>query len=186
MNESSRRLKKGSPDDWPSLALMEFTMALAKAMAENDMKQKDLAEALDVSPPYISSVMSGNENLTVEQMSRLAEAAGGSLHLTIAPKGLYIRWVEDTFEEPATEAAVGPLLHSSEAALNLPGEYPMFAPSLESTSRLLQGPWVKVAAQNVSRPVQPHLPLVPSRSSGQKPLPPSRPMNLLDQKRRAQ
>ena len=41
------------------------------------MKQSDLAKILGASPPYISSVMSGNENLTAEQMSRLAEAVGG-------------------------------------------------------------------------------------------------------------
>jgi transcriptional regulator with XRE-family HTH domain len=185
MNEKPRRLKKGSPDDWPSLALMEFTMALAKAMAEIGMKQKDLAEALDVSPPYISSVMSGNENLTVEQMSRLAEAAGSSLHLTIAPKGLYIRWVEDTLEEPTTEMPIGPSLHSYEAALSTPREYPMFAPP-EATSRYrgvdrpLQDPWEKVAVQNVSRPARPPSFLTSSRSSNSKPLPPRRPVGLLN------
>src|ERR1044072_552539 len=95
MSEKSRRLRKGTPDDWPSFALLEFTMALSKAMAARGMKQKDLADVLGVSPPYISSVMSGNENLTVEQMSRLAEAVGCSLHLTVAPHGVYIRWVEE-------------------------------------------------------------------------------------------
>jgi len=89
---------KGSADDWPSLALLEFTVALARAMKANDMKQSDLAKILGVSPPYISSVMSGNENLTVEQMSRLAEAVGGSLHVTIAKKGVRIHWVEDDLE----------------------------------------------------------------------------------------
>jgi transcriptional regulator with XRE-family HTH domain len=79
--------------------------------ANNGMNQKALADALGVSPPYISSVMSCNENLTVEQMSRLAEAAGGSLHVTVAPKGVYIRWEEDTLEAPATEAAISPSLH---------------------------------------------------------------------------
>jgi transcriptional regulator with XRE-family HTH domain len=179
VSKNSRRLKKGSPDDWPSLALMEFTMALAKAMAASDMKQKDLAEALGVSSPYISSVMSGNENLTVEQMSRLAEAAGGSLHLTIAPKGLYVRWVEDAVEEPATETATAPALHGREAALN----QPMVAPPLESTSRLLQGPWPKATVQNFSRLEQP-LP-GPSRNPRQKPIPASALFNSLDQKRRA-
>lgn len=104
MKEQLRKLKNGSPENWPALALLEFTVALARAMKVKGMKQKDLAKALDVSAPYISSVMSGNENLTVEQMSRLAEAAGGSLHLAIAPKGLYIRWVEDTLEDTAEEA----------------------------------------------------------------------------------
>jgi transcriptional regulator with XRE-family HTH domain len=102
MSENPRRMEQGSASDWPSLPLLEFTVALARAMkANNDMKQKDLAKIMGVSPPYISSVMSGNENLTVEQMSRLAEAAGGSLHITIAEKGARIRWVEDTLEEAA-------------------------------------------------------------------------------------
>lgn len=109
MSEELRRLRKGSSDDWPSLALLEFTVALAKTMAANDMKQKDLARALDVSPPYISSVMAGNENLTIEQMSRLAEAAGGCLHLTIAPHGLRVRWVEDALEEPCNPTGEGTL-----------------------------------------------------------------------------
>lgn len=93
------RLEKGAPTDWPSLALLEFTVALARAMKTNDMKQADLAKALGVSRAYISSVMAGNENLTVEQMSRLAEAAGGALHLTVAEEGRLVRWVEDALED---------------------------------------------------------------------------------------
>jgi transcriptional regulator with XRE-family HTH domain len=98
MSEKPHRMGKGSADDWPSLALLEFTVALARTMQANGMKQSDLAKILGVSPPYISSVMSGNENLTVEQMSRLAEAVGGSLHVTIAKKGVRTRWVEDSLD----------------------------------------------------------------------------------------
>jgi transcriptional regulator with XRE-family HTH domain len=129
MTEKLRRLEKGGrPIDWPSLALLEFTVALARMMKANgDMKQKDLAERLGVSPPYISSVMSGNENLTVEQMSRLAEAAGGSLHLTIAPRGLYIRWVEDTLAA-APETMMISRVHSQETALSIPPSYPLSPP----------------------------------------------------------
>jgi len=47
--------------------------------------------------------MSGNENLTIEQMSRLAEAAGGSLHVTIAPQGVRIRWEEDVLRAEPDE-----------------------------------------------------------------------------------
>jgi len=109
MSEKPLRMRKGSIDDWPSLPLLEFTVALARAMQANGMKQSDLARILGVSPPYISSVMSGNENLTVEQMSRLAEAVGGSLHITIAKKGVRIRWVEDALE------AVIPITRGSES-----------------------------------------------------------------------
>ncbi len=98
MSAKPHQMGKGSADDWPSLALLEFTVALARTMKANGMKQSDLAKILGVSPPYISSVMSGNENLTAEQMSRLAEAVGGSLHITIAKKGVRVRWVEDALE----------------------------------------------------------------------------------------
>lgn len=99
MSENPHRLQKGPAGDWPSLALLEFSVALARMMKAKDMSQKALADALGVDPPYISSVMSGNENLTMEQMARLAEAAGGSLHVTIARKGVRIRWEEDVLEE---------------------------------------------------------------------------------------
>jgi len=167
VSERLNRLRKGTADDWPSLALLEFTVALARMMkASGDMKQKDLAEKLGVSPPYISSVMAGNENLTVEQMSRLAEAAGGSLHLAIAPKDVYIRWVEDTLEEPT--AAISPSPHSYKATLNMPMGYPMKAPPLPAArdrQGVMQDPWPKVD-QNILRPASS---LVSARSS--KPLP---------------
>jgi transcriptional regulator with XRE-family HTH domain len=182
MSEKLRRLRKGTPDDWPSLALLEFTMALSKTMAANNMKQKDLAKALDVSPPYISSVMSGNENLTVEQMSRLAEAAGGSLHLTIAPQGLYVRWTEDTINEQTTEAELSSPFHSSEAASNIPAKSSMFEPLPEATSsyhgggRLIPGPWSAVD-QNVPRPRQ--SPSFPASSRSSKPMPSRLPSPML-------
>ena len=176
MSERPNRLKKGTADDWPSLALLEFTVALARIMkASGDIKQKDLAEKLGVSPPYISSVMAGNENLTVEQMSRLADAAGGSLHLTIAPKGTYIRWVEDTLEEPT--AVISPSPYSYKATLNMPMEYPMKAPLPAARDRhsVIQGPWPK-ADQNIIRSAQPASSLVSAQNS--KPLPSRRPMDL--------
>ena len=185
MNEKLRKLRKGSPDDWPSLALLEFTVALARAMKAKDMKQKDLADALGVSPPYISSVMSGNENLTVEQMSRLAAAVGGSLHLTIAPQGLYIKWVEDT-PEAAAEAEISPSLHSREATLNIPVEFPVAAPLPEvinrrlGVERLAQVPSTGAAAPNASRPAQ-HPPRFAKRPAAPSPI--RRSVNLLDQGR---
>ncbi|HEX6899131.1 MAG TPA: helix-turn-helix transcriptional regulator [Thermoanaerobaculia bacterium] len=172
MSEKPNRLRKGTVDDWPSLALLEFTVALARMMKANgDMKQKELAEKLGVSPPYISSVMAGNENLTVEQMSRLAEAAGGSLHLTIAPKGAYIRWVEDTLEEPAVTMSPSPHSHK---ALNMPMEYPMpTRPTARNLQGVIQGPWPRVE-QNVPQSAQSASYLASSGNS--KPLPPRYPM----------
>src|SRR5579864_743901 len=97
---------KGSADDWPSLALLEFTTGLARMMKARakPMNQAQLARAMDVSAPYISSVMSGNENLTIEQMSRLAAALDCMIHIAVVEKDLRVRWIEDTLETCANAA----------------------------------------------------------------------------------
>ena len=141
MKQKLRTLRKGSPDDWPTLALIEFTVALARAMkASGNMKQKDLAEKLGVSRPYISSIMSGNENLTIEQMSRLAAAVGGSLHVTIAPRGLWVKWAEDVLEAPQEPAITSaPKLVSQNR------------PSMESPSTYSWPTMLSMPSQSASR-----------------------------------
>jgi len=97
---------EGSVDDWPSLALLEFTTGLARMMKARakPMNQAQLARAMDVSAPYISSVMSGNENLTLEQMSRLAAAVDCAIHIAVVKKDLRVRWIEDNLDTCADAA----------------------------------------------------------------------------------
>ncbi len=99
-------MDEGSVDDWPSLALLEFTTGLARMMKARakPMNQARLAKAMDVSAPYISSVMSGNENLTIEQMSRLAAAVDCTIHIAVVEKDLRVRWIEDTLDTCANAA----------------------------------------------------------------------------------
>jgi transcriptional regulator with XRE-family HTH domain len=95
-----RRLARGSVSDWPSLPLLEFTVGLASLMkARGNLSQADLARKLNVRPPYISSVLSGNENLTVESMSRIAAALGGEIHIAVTEKGEEVRWERDVLSE---------------------------------------------------------------------------------------
>jgi len=97
---------KGSADDWPSLALLEFTTGLARMMKAQGkpMNQAQLARTLGVSAPYISSVLSGNENLTIEQMSRLAATVDCAIHIAVVKKDQHVRWIEDTLD-PCANAA---------------------------------------------------------------------------------
>jgi transcriptional regulator with XRE-family HTH domain len=104
---TKRRLGKGEVQDWPSVAQLEFTAGLARAMRHQPtpLKQADLARLLDVSPAYISSVMAGHENLTLEQMSRLAAAVGCSVHVAVAAKDTWIRWEEDVLSPPDADVS---------------------------------------------------------------------------------
>jgi transcriptional regulator with XRE-family HTH domain len=95
-----RKLARGSVDEWPSLPLLEFTVGLASLMkARGNLSQADLARLLGVRPPYISNVLSGNENLTVENMSRIAAALNGEIHIAITEKGERVRWEKDELSE---------------------------------------------------------------------------------------
>jgi len=94
------KLARGSTNDWPSLPLLEFTVGLARLMStKGNLSQAELARRLNVRPPYISSVLSGNENLTVESMSRIAAALGGEIHIAVTEKGEQIRWERDVLSE---------------------------------------------------------------------------------------
>jgi transcriptional regulator with XRE-family HTH domain len=103
-------LSKGAINDWPSLQLLEFTVGLARRMqAKGNLSQAELARRLNVSPSYISSVLSGNENLTVETMSRIAAALDSEIHIAVTEKGEMVRWERDVLSESerAPDLSVG-------------------------------------------------------------------------------
>jgi transcriptional regulator with XRE-family HTH domain len=55
-------------------------------MAANRITRSDLARRLGVSPAYITKVLRGNVNFTVESMVRLVRAAGGEVKIQVAPR----------------------------------------------------------------------------------------------------
>jgi transcriptional regulator with XRE-family HTH domain len=70
---------------WSELAFLSFTEDLLKMMGE-EVSQAELARRVGVSRGYISRVFRGTENLTLETMTKLALAVGGSVRLSVAPK----------------------------------------------------------------------------------------------------
>jgi transcriptional regulator with XRE-family HTH domain len=98
LSKSRKRKKVTERGPWPALPLLEYTMGLARLLAARPMNQAALARAAGVDPAYISSVMSGNENLTAETMAKIASAAGGEVHVCVAEKGTRVRWIEDNLE----------------------------------------------------------------------------------------
>lgn len=48
-------------------------MAVLDYMDKVEMNQKELAEAMNVTPQYISKILKGNQNLSLETISKLEE-----------------------------------------------------------------------------------------------------------------
>lgn len=94
---------------WSRIAMRDFTDDLLKRMGVLKMNNAMLAEAAGVSPAYITKVLRGSENFTLETMSKLAMAVGGKVRIHIADQNARTHWA-DTIgmvaspAEPSTQA----------------------------------------------------------------------------------
>lgn len=79
-----------SPDYWSELAKLEFATALDEKMDAERITRSELAERVSTSKAYISKILGGYKNFTIDTMSKLAFAFGFRLK---------IDWVK--IDEPA-------------------------------------------------------------------------------------
>ena len=68
---------------WTHTAMREFVVAVLNRMEARDMSRALLAESLQVSPAYVSKVLRGEANFTLESMVKIARAVGGRLSVGI-------------------------------------------------------------------------------------------------------
>lgn len=74
-NELSRRKDR----KWLRYSSQIARRVLAVLREKQDLSQKDLESRIGVSPQYISKVLKGHENLTLETISKLSDALGVEL-----------------------------------------------------------------------------------------------------------
>lgn len=94
---------------WTRVAMRDFTEDLLTRMSVRKMNQAALAEAANVSPAYITKVLRGSENFTLETMTKLAMAVGGKVRIHIADESARTYWIDSISGvaprgEPATQA----------------------------------------------------------------------------------
>jgi transcriptional regulator with XRE-family HTH domain len=70
--------------------ILEFTEGLYNLMQKNNISRKELAKRLGTSPAYITKVLRGDINFTIDSMVKLAKAAGGTVQVHIGQKE--VRW----------------------------------------------------------------------------------------------
>jgi antitoxin component HigA of HigAB toxin-antitoxin module len=64
---------------------LEFTEGLSELMEVNNIPRKELAKRLGPSPAYVTKVLRGDVNFTVDSMARLAKAVGGTVQVHLSP-----------------------------------------------------------------------------------------------------
>jgi transcriptional regulator with XRE-family HTH domain len=71
---------------WVACAISTFTEELHQLAEQGNISRAELARRLGTSPAYITKILRGNVNFTVDTMVRLARAVGGQLHLHMTPQ----------------------------------------------------------------------------------------------------
>jgi len=75
-------------------AKLEFASDLHMLMERQGINQKKLANRLGKSEPYVSKVLRGDCNLTIETMVSFAYECTGRLHFKVAGLASTLRWAE--------------------------------------------------------------------------------------------
>jgi transcriptional regulator with XRE-family HTH domain len=83
-----------SVEYWAQTAILDFTEELTRLMDEANppISRAELARRIGASPSYITKIFRGNDNFTLETMTKLARAVGAVVRVHLAPDGVVVTW----------------------------------------------------------------------------------------------
>lgn len=76
---------EADPDYWTERAILSVTEAIFVAMEERGMQRSELARRLGTSPAYVTKILRGKANFTLESLARIALALGGEFQFHFSP-----------------------------------------------------------------------------------------------------
>ncbi|MDZ4729824.1 MAG: helix-turn-helix domain-containing protein [Xanthomonadales bacterium] len=76
---------------WIERVKNQFAVSVERFVDFRMLKKKDLAERMDVSRPYITKILRGDANLTLETIGRLAYALDAEVTINLSPKESQIK-----------------------------------------------------------------------------------------------
>lgn len=69
---------------WAECAKLDFSDRIFDLMEQQSLSKSDLARAMGVTPAYITKILGGDANLSIESMSKLAYAMGKKVNICLA------------------------------------------------------------------------------------------------------
>ncbi len=92
---------QASVDYWADIPISEFGEDVCRLMDEQGVSRAELARRLGTSRAYVTKLLGGNANFTLQTMAKVAMALGAAVHVHVALKERIVRW----YDEPPSEAA---------------------------------------------------------------------------------
>lgn len=108
---------------WVEQAKLDFAMSLEKQRRIKEMTRSAIAEKISTSAAYITKVLRGDSNVTIETMVKLARATGGELNIqivnaAIAPRQWDIASIAQKKAAPQTTSQSATVISLSDFAAN--------------------------------------------------------------------
>jgi plasmid maintenance system antidote protein VapI len=82
---------------WVETAILEFTEEMAARMEELGVTNSQMADRLKVNPAYVTKLLRGNNNFTIETMVKISRALDSELRVHLQPGGTVSQWVNVVF-----------------------------------------------------------------------------------------
>lgn len=88
-----KRERKNGLDYWVESAKLDFMIEINEQIKHQKISKAQLAESISCSQAYISKVMRGDANFTIETMVKIARALNSKLCIHLAQQHQDIQWL---------------------------------------------------------------------------------------------
>ena len=88
-------------------ASIEFTNAMVTRMREARVSRSELARMIGATPAYISKLLRGATNFTLDSMVKIANALNCELRLHLQPSGAKSQWI-DVYSSQTLKMSIEP------------------------------------------------------------------------------
>ncbi len=91
---------------WVESTVLDFTEEIVARMERLGINKSELAKRLGKNPSFITKLLRGNNNFTVETMVKVARKLDSEVRIHLQPDGTLSEWIDFLKEEPARPAPV--------------------------------------------------------------------------------
>ncbi|HKH45141.1 MAG TPA: helix-turn-helix transcriptional regulator [Thermoanaerobaculia bacterium] len=96
---------RSSVDYWVDGPITEFAEDIWRLMEEQKVSRAELARRLGTSRAYVTKLLGGNANFTLQTMTKVAMALGSTIHVHVADQKAVTRWIDELPTEEADQTA---------------------------------------------------------------------------------
>lgn len=104
MGKYGRLIKRlvDNADYLTQAAMRQFVLNISHRMEVQGLSRKALAEKLNTSPAYVTKVLRGDVNFTLETMTKMALAVDGRLRIEVVDRN--VRWRASAWHSASIQA----------------------------------------------------------------------------------